>query len=82
MEIAFAVPQGSILDSLLFSISLVDMFFIINNMDIANYANDNMTYANANDIDTISNKILWEFYKVSSKFPLCPYALLPTHNIT
>ena len=53
MEIVFGVPQGSILGLLLFSFFLADLLFIVNSTDIANYANDNMPYATANDIDSL-----------------------------
>ena len=35
---------------LLFNIFLVDLLFIVNSLDIANYADDNTPYATANDI--------------------------------
>ena len=53
MEIVFVVPQGSIFGLLLFSFFLADLFFIVNNTDIANYADDNMPHAIANDIDSL-----------------------------
>ena len=51
LEIGFSVLQGSILDPLLFNIFLTDLFFILNDADIAIYADDNTTYVIADDIN-------------------------------
>ena len=41
------------LGPLLFNIFLADLFFILNDVDIASYADDNAPYVIANDIDGI-----------------------------
>ena len=50
LEIIFGVPQGSILLSNIF---LIDLFFIIEDTDIASYANDNTPYFSVDNIDGV-----------------------------
>ena len=56
-EILFGDPQGSILGPLLFNIFLYDMFFVMNNMDFACYADDNTPYFSSHCIEDV-NRIL------------------------
>ena len=39
-DIEYGVPQGSILGPLLFNIHLCNLFYFLDNLDIANYADD------------------------------------------
>ena len=52
-EILYGVPQGSILGPLLFIIDLCDMFFILDNYDIANYADDSTPYVSGRNTEEV-----------------------------
>ena len=49
-DIAFELPQGAILDPLLFNIKICEMFFEKYECDIASYADDNTPYACDSDL--------------------------------
>ena len=49
--------QGSILGSLLFNIFLTDLFFTLNNTEIANYADDTTPYAVSDNIDDLISSL-------------------------
>ena len=75
LEIKFGVPQGSILGPLLFNIFINDIFFSIKEISIANYADDNTTYANDKNVTELLNKleketnVLLEWFKVNEMKP-------------
>ena len=58
MEIIFGVPQSSILVQFLLNIFLADLFLIINDIDIANYADENTPYIIVDNIDDLFKSLI------------------------
>ena len=69
-RIEHGVPQGSVLDPLLFNIDLIDLFFECEERNIAGYADDTTPYSCARDtqivICELTKKSLTNFFICSS----------------
>lgn len=52
-KVLLGMPHGSIMGSILFNIVLGDLFLVVNDINFANYANDNTIYDYVKNIDNI-----------------------------
>ena len=56
-DIEFGVPQGSILGPLLFNIHLCDLFYFLEDLDIASYADDTTIYTVKENKESVINTL-------------------------
>ena len=56
-EILFGIPQRSILGPLLFNIFICDMFYFLEDFDIANYADDSTPHCAGKSVEFVVNNL-------------------------
>ena len=52
-DILSGMPQGPILSPLIFNIYISDLFLLVNDADVANYADDTAPYVSGDKISTV-----------------------------
>ena len=66
-EILFGVPQGAIFGTLFLSIFLADLFFMVKEIDIASYGDDNTPFIEENNIGNVIASLFLMLCLIGSK---------------
>ena len=61
-ELIQGVPQGSVLDPVLFNIYLNEMFYIAESTNVCNFADDTTFYACNGDVNSLINRLEHDSY--------------------
>ena len=68
-DIKYVVPQSSILGPIIFIINLCDLFFIIKDVEIVGFADDNTPYMSVVNITDLVENLKYSAGSFQKQFP-------------